>query len=1089
MLLIGVLGVVFGISSVSNSFLKTHSDSTTWEHNSRYHWQKVEGSNAVINKGEHEYGELITVKLPTEISYGTSKHVCGICGFEEFVRINKLEHTHTFSEAYIYDEEGHYHPATCEHKDVKNGYEAHDFHMEIIKTPTDVVGGFVKYVCNVCGYSVEMSFEPDSVEYSDSFESTEWGHYHPCVTPGYEHLKGQYTEHRYGPIEITSPTETENGYSNRACLDCGYIDTMILYPFNHFHLFSEDWSHNENKHWHSSTCEHDVKADYYSHDFIKINSNSDEYEQFRCQTCGYVKTKMLNNEHHYSENYSFTPTTHYHACTDEGFYDLKTDEGEHDFTDFIIYDLSTCSHNGKKFHECRICGYVESIDMAYSDHTYSNKFTSDETNHWFAATCEHSDEKKDVEPHSFYSTLITNPTFEQEGKMKYTCSVCEYFYYAPIPVKEHNYSTDWSFSNTTHFHKCTDTGYSGLKIDEEPHVYSGETFDVPEDGINNGEKYELCQICGYKHVLEVHYTLANECLAYMKFTSITGGYEVSKGTLSTDKTKIIIPDTYNNKPVIAVANSGFSGFSNLKEVILSSNLTKLNNSAFYGCKALTTITLPNTLTNIGQSVFSNCTSLETITIPSNVNIIYNQAFSGCSKLNTIVFKNVTMTFGNQVFNNCKSITNVYYDGTVSDWLGLSFGTYGQSNPLLIPGEIGKVKMYLKDNKGNVIKDGTNYSLLTGFNLSASLTINQYAFTYYNFTDPVTINGAVTIPALAFYYNSFSSLSLSNIITTLNRPFSNSTVENLNITLFDGVTVNGLGFYSTNLTTINLYSNSDVTVLSSSFAEGYSKLKTVALPNNIKTISAGAFKNCVELTTINKPTSLTAVEHDAFYGCSKLTNANEFASVSSLGEYAFYNGNVSNVVINNSVTVIPEYCFYNNTNLTSVTFPSGLLEIGSNAFNLCSSIQSINLPSKLTTIGDRAFYKCSGFTSLSIPKSVTYIGTSAFQYCTSLTYLSFSPTNYTCSSNIFWETKIDTIDVTSGVSVLRKYIFYRATTAKTCNLPISVKTIETQAFGSSNTRIYYAGTLAQWDAVSKDPSYEWGVQCYVTCSNGSTYTNL
>ena len=83
----------------------------------------------------------------------------------------------------------------------------------------------------------------------------------------------------------------------------------------------------------------------------------------------------------------------------------------HSFADELSYDetshwyASTCGHDvaaGKETHNfreddiCDTCGYADG--MIHS-HTYSSKWTTNETHHWLAATCEHSDEKERFETH------------------------------------------------------------------------------------------------------------------------------------------------------------------------------------------------------------------------------------------------------------------------------------------------------------------------------------------------------------------------------------------------------------------------------------------------------------------------------------------------------------------------------------------------------------------------------------------------------------------------------------------------------------------------------------------------------------------
>ena len=55
------------------------------------------------------------------------------------------------------------------------------------------------------------------------------------------------------------------------------------------------------------------------------------------------------------------------------------------------------------------------------------------------------------------------------------------------------------------------------------------------------------------------------------------------------------------------------------------------------------------------------------------------------------------------------------------------------------------------------------------------------------------------------------------------------------------------------------------------------------------------------------------------------------------------------VVPSGVEEIEMFAFYNNSSLTSVTLPDGLLTIGSNAFVGCRNLQSITIPSTVTNI--------------------------------------------------------------------------------------------------------------------------------------------
>ena len=76
----------------------------------------------------------------------------------------------------------------------------------------------------------------------------------------------------------------------------------------------------------------------------------------------------------------------------------------------------------------------------------------------------------------------------------------------------------------------------------------------------------------------------------------------------------------------------------------------------------------------------------------------------------------------------------------------------------------------------------------------------------------------------------------------------------------------------------------------------------------------------------------------------------------------------------------------NTQITSLTIPSGVTEITDEAFEGCESIMEISLPSTLKKIGKSVFRGCS-ITAITIPASVKEIGYFAFETNTLLTVTS------------------------------------------------------------------------------------------------------
>ena len=67
-----------------------------------------------------------------------------------------------------------------------------------------------------------------------------------------------------------------------------------------------------------------------------------------------------------------------------------------------------------------------------------------------------------------------------------------------------------------------------------------------------------------------------------------------------------------------IESDGFSGCTNLSQIVLPENLEILESWVFDGCKNLTDIVLPQTLTNMGKYIFQNCDKLKTITVLASV---------------------------------------------------------------------------------------------------------------------------------------------------------------------------------------------------------------------------------------------------------------------------------------------------------------------------------------------------------------------------------------------------------------------------------------------------------------------------------------
>ncbi len=138
-------------------------------------------------------------------------------------------------------------------------------------------------------------------------------------------------------------------------------------------------------------------------------------------------------------------------------------------------------------------------------------------------------------------------------------------------------------------------------------------------------------------------------------------------------------------------------------------------------------------------------------------------------------------------------------------------------------------------------------------------------------------------------------------------------------------------------------------------------------------------------------SVTAIADNAFSN-SSLSSITIPSTVTSIGSNAcYFCTSLTNVAIPNSVTSIGDSAFSRCARLTSVTIPSGVAIIASGTFAFSSGLASVTIPSSITSIGSSAFRWCESLTSVTIPNSVTSIGDIAFDHCLNLTNVAIPST--------------------------------------------------------------------------------------------------
>ena len=233
------------------------------------------------------------------------------------------------------------------------------------------------------------------------------------------------SDHVHKYVEtVVPPTCTEQGYTLHAC-ECGrsYKDHYID-PLDTAHTFADTMTYDENGHWYAATCEHtSEKKDYAAHIFTDVvtapTCTEQGYTTHTC-ACGYSFKDAYTDAkgHAFAETLTYDENGHWYAATCEHTTEKK-DYAAHIFTDVVT--APTCTEQGYTTHTCA-CGY--SFKDTYTDakgHTFADALTYDENGHWYAATCEHTSEKKDYAAHTF-TDAVTAPTCTEQGDTTHTCA-------------------------------------------------------------------------------------------------------------------------------------------------------------------------------------------------------------------------------------------------------------------------------------------------------------------------------------------------------------------------------------------------------------------------------------------------------------------------------------------------------------------------------------------------------------------------------------------------------------------------------------------------------------------------------------------
>ncbi len=164
----------------------------------------------------------------------------------------------------------------------------------------------------------------------------------------------------------------------------------------------------------------------------------------------------------------------------------------------------------------------------------------------------------------------------------------------------------------------------------------------------------------------------------------------------------------------------------------------------------------------------------------------------------------------------------------------------------------------------------------------------------------------------------------------------------------------------------------------------------------------------------------------------------------------YNGTETNLIIPESIDeikvgYIEEYAFSSNQKISSVIFPAGMKEIGSDAFSDCLNLITVKFSGPVDRIAKKAFYGCRALTEIGELSNVqSEIDRNAFEFCSSLTAVSLKA-KYIGGGSFGNCHNLANIDLQDGIEIIDSCAFYPDPLLSEISFPSSLKQLGEDVF--------------------------------------------
>lgn len=225
------------------------------------------------------------------------------------------------------------------------------------------------------------------------------------------------------------------------------------------------------------------------------------------------------------------------------------------------------------------------------------------------------------------------------------------------------------------------------------------------------------------------------------------------------------------------------------------------------------------------------------------------------------------------------------------------------------------------------------------------------------------------------------------------------------------------------------------------------------------MGANAFQECLELTSIVINDHIKLIPYWAFGNCTNLEKVTLGKSVERFGMRAFLNcTSLSSINLNDNIVAFGDCdTFRGCTSLTKVVIGSNVRRMDGSEFAGCTNLETVEIHEGATVIGNGSFSGCTALKAIEIPNSVLTIGGNAFQECSNLVSAKIGDGVQEVGYYVFYGcTRLEKVVMGAGVNIMGMRTFGGCNKLKSVTIMNpSVPTIDTanESFSSYNATVY------------------------------------